>query len=306
MVLTHPDFTVVRPPGLSTWITDALWWFWLRLQELEPTSELGGIAASKRGFHSSGQYNLDNYPNDYSIRDAVNRQGPLWKTKSSALDWTFPEAHQKNYARIAKYMQRLLVSARDPNDPRLDVLYEFFGQADSDSDVEGWNEFRDAAASSDPSHLFHVHFSLLRLFCGDFWAMWGVLTVLMGWPVAQWRASLSPLEEDVDAVQNDHLVALAYRTHAGVVAGSPTVQGGPTAGEPVWLTGQVKAISQAVTVIQGTVQTLAAAVAQLEARPPVAPTPIDVPTLVAALQHPDVAAVLVAAAQAGAEAAEDS
>lgn len=190
MVLAYPDFTVVRPPGLSDWITDAMWWFWLRLQELEPTSQLGGIAAAKRGFHSTGNYNLANYPNDYSIREAVNRQGPWWRTKSSALDWTFPEAHQRDYARIAKYMQRLLASARDPNDPRLDVLYEFFGQADNDDHVEGWNEYQDRDATSDISHWFHIHFSVLRLFCGDFWAMWQVLTVLMGWTVAQWRASL--------------------------------------------------------------------------------------------------------------------
>jgi hypothetical protein len=202
MVLTHPDFTVERPPGLSSWITDAMWWFWLRLQELEPTSQLGGIAAVKRGFHSTGQYNLDNYPNDYSIRDAVNRSGPWWRTKSSALDWTFPEAHQRNYVRIAHYMQMLLASARDPNDPRLDtVLFGFFGQADNDTHVEGWNEYHEFDQTSDISHWFHIHFDVLRSKCGDFWAMWNLLTVLMGWTVAQWRASLpgatpTPQEED--------------------------------------------------------------------------------------------------------------
>lgn len=201
MVLTHPDFTVLRPAGLSPWITDAMWWFWLRLQELEPTSQLGGIAAAKRGFHSSGQYNLNNYPGDYSIRDPANRRG-AWRTTCAALDWTFPEAHQRDYRRIAFYMQRLLASARDPNDPRLDVLFEFFGQADTDDHVEGWNEYQDRDATSDPSHWFHIHFSALREYCDNFWAMWQILTVLMGWTVAQWRASLPgatpqhPEEED--------------------------------------------------------------------------------------------------------------
>lgn len=47
-------------------------------------------------------------------------------------------------------------------------------------------------------------------------------------------------------------------------------------------------------------------VTELKARPAVAPAPIDAATLAAALQDPAVQAVLKAAAQAGAEAAEDS
>lgn len=206
MALAHPDFTVARPPGLADAITDAMWWLWLRLHELEPTSELGGILAWKRGFHSTGQYNLDRYPGDYSIRDAPNRAGPWWRNKASALDWTFPEAHGGDYRRIAKYMQRLLASARDQADPRLDLgVFGFFGQADNDGHVEGWNEYREQDQTSDPSHLFHIHFDLLRSMCGDFWAMWALLTVLMGWTVAQWRASLpgaapapQPVQEDDD------------------------------------------------------------------------------------------------------------
>lgn len=191
MVLTHPDFAVNRPSDVAAEITDAEWWLWLRLHELEPTSQLSGILAWKSGFHSTGDYNRRKHAGNYSIRDAPNRTGPWWQWKSSALDWTFPEAHGGNYARIAKYMQRLIRSAKDSADPRLDlVLYEFFGQADNDVQVEGYNEYQERDASSDPSHLFHIHFSFLRSACGDFWAMWALLTVLMGWTVAQWRASL--------------------------------------------------------------------------------------------------------------------
>lgn len=191
MVLTHPDFTMVRPAGLAKEITDAEWWLWLRLHELEPTSQLGGILAWKSGFHSTGDYNRKHHPGNYSIRDLPNRTGPWWEWKASALDWTFPEAHGGNYSRISRYTRRLLASAKDANDPRLDlVLYEFFGQADNDRVVEGFNEYRESDATSDISHLFHLHFSLLRKACGDFWAMWALLTVIMGWSVAQWRASL--------------------------------------------------------------------------------------------------------------------
>jgi hypothetical protein len=191
MVLTHPDFTVVRPAGLAEQITDAEWWFWLRLRELEPTSQLGGILAWKSGFHSTGEYNRKNHPGNYSIRDEPNRTGPWWQWKASAVDWTFPEAHQGNYERISRYTRRLLASAKDSNDPRLDlILYEFFGQADNDRVVEGFNEWKESDATSDISHLFHLHFSVLRKACADFWAFWALLTVLMGWSVAQWRASL--------------------------------------------------------------------------------------------------------------------
>lgn len=51
---------------------------------------------------------------------------------------------------------------------------------------------------------------------------------------------------------------------------------------------------------------LAADVAELKSRPQVQPAPIDPASLVAALLHPDVQALLVAAAEQGANAAEDS
>jgi hypothetical protein len=190
MVLTHPDFTMTRPSGLAKEVTDAEWWLWLRLKEMEPSSQLGGILAWKSGFHATGDYNQKKYPGNYSVRDAPNRTGPWWQWFCAALDWTFPEAQSGNYARIALYTNRLLKSAKDASDPRLDlVLYEFFGQADSDSHVEGYGEYKEQDSTSDPSHLWHLHFSFLRNKCGDFWAMWALLTVLMGWSVAQWRAS---------------------------------------------------------------------------------------------------------------------
>lgn len=190
MTLLYPDFTLDRP-NPSTKITDAMWWLWLRLDELEPTTELGGIYANKAHFHNTGKANLQNWPTSYSIRDLPNRSGPWWMDYASAIDWTFPEAHNGNYTRIAKYSKRLYDSMRNPSDPRLDkYVYQFFGQTDTDKTVEGWNEYREEASSSDSSHLWHIHLEILRLFCGDYWAMWAILTVLMGWTVAQWQASL--------------------------------------------------------------------------------------------------------------------
>lgn len=195
--LLKPDFSLVdragvaRPNPNGQLITNAEWWLWLHLQALEPKTKLGGIPANKSGYHATGRYNQKNHPNNYSIRDAPDRTGPWWLDFASALDWTFPDAQAGNFATIDKYTSRLLKSAMDQKDPRLDlILVEFYGQADSDRAVEGWDERDEHAATSDASHLWHLHLSFIRSKCGDLWGMWALLTVLMGWSVAQWRASL--------------------------------------------------------------------------------------------------------------------
>ena len=193
-MLTKPDFRLDKKNPSPAVITDAAWWLWLRLHEMEPATLSGGFYAQKRGFHNKGTAVVDhgqgNSKTDYSIRHAINRSG-AGMTHSSAFDWKFPDAQRGNYTTIDKYTSRLLKSALNPSDPRLDlILFEFYGQADSDKQVEGYDEYREQHATSDPSHLWHLHFSFLRSKCADFWGMWALLTVLMGWSVEHWRASL--------------------------------------------------------------------------------------------------------------------
>lgn len=187
MTLTKPDFRLSTKNPNPALITDAEHWLRERLEELEPASQHGGTYANKPGFHNTGKANK---PTNYSVRDKVNQSGPGW-THASAIDWTFPDAQRGDFKTIDKYTSRLWKSAHDANDPRLDlILFEFYGQADSDRAVEGYNEYREDEVTSDPSHLWHIHMSFIRSRCGDFWSMWALLTVLMGWSVAQWRASL--------------------------------------------------------------------------------------------------------------------
>lgn len=80
----------------------------------------------------------------------------------AAFDWTFPEAQHGDYSRISKYAGRLLASGKDPHDDRLNWMREFYGQADKDSAVEGWDFRYVVAVSSDDSHLWHIHFSFSR------------------------------------------------------------------------------------------------------------------------------------------------
>lgn len=188
--LTKPDFTLRQPNPAPGSIPDPVWWLWLTFDALHPDVRLGGIVADKPGFHSSGKKNAANWPQNYSIRDAVNRSGVGWE-KASALDLTFPDAQGGDYRSIDKYTSRLMASALDAKDPRLDmILFEFYGQADSDKAVEGYNEYREDAVTSDSSHLWHIHLSFLRSKVGDWWGMWALYTVLAGWTVEQWRASL--------------------------------------------------------------------------------------------------------------------
>lgn len=125
---------------------------------MEPSSELGGIATNKPGYHNSRE-NLP--PTDYSVIDAPDKGGP--SDYAAALDWTFPDAQAGDHRTINKYSQRLLASGKDPNDTRLDWMREFFGQADSDGNIEGW-DFRYAvpSTSADQTHDWHIHMSFSR------------------------------------------------------------------------------------------------------------------------------------------------
>jgi hypothetical protein len=199
-----PDFTLRLPNPNRSVITDATWWFWLAFNVHEPRARLGGIYADKSGFHNTGRANAEKWPGNYSIRDSVNRTGPWWWTKASAIDLTFPDAQAGNYATIDRYTSRLMASARNGADPRLDkILFEFYGQDDNDKQVEGYNEHREEAVSSDPSHLWHIHISFRRSACGDFWAMWALLTVLMGWSVAAWQATLPKPPPEPEPEEDD-------------------------------------------------------------------------------------------------------
>lgn len=190
-----PDFRLLNYKGVPTpnkndHVTDAEWWLWLRLQELEPKSELSGIYGDKPGFHNTGKRNQSKWPGNYSVRDKINQSGP-GMTHGSAIDWTFRDAQGGDYDTIIKYTSRLVKSALDKNDPRLDlILFEFYGQSDHDLQVEGYNEYYEKLVTSDPSHLWHMHMSFIRSKCGDFWGMWALLTVLAGWSVSNWRLSL--------------------------------------------------------------------------------------------------------------------
>jgi hypothetical protein len=197
----RPDFTLPRPNPSPQRMTDALWWLVCMRLELEPKSRNGGTYTDKPGSHNIGgalpDHGQGSARTDHSIRDAFNRTGPWWRTKTAAHDWTFVDAQAGDFTTITLYTRRLITAMRDPDDPRPDDTYFYtLGQADNDRVIEGYNERDDdAEASSDDTHLWHRHDSFRRNIIGSFWHMWKALTIDMGWTVAEWRTSLQ--EDDV-------------------------------------------------------------------------------------------------------------
>jgi hypothetical protein len=163
---------------------------------LEPGSQNGGIYANKPGYHNTRKANLKT---NYSVVDLVDKQGP--NDKAAAYDWTFPTSQTGNYTRIAHFTNLLLKSAKDMNDPRLNGWREFYGQADMDTAVEGWDTRYGVPATSDPSHLWHIHMSETRGLVGDRANKVAMLSVLKGETTAQWLSSISsPQEEDTMSI----------------------------------------------------------------------------------------------------------
>lgn len=167
-------------------IDDTMWWLWEQLQALEPKhSALGGIYANKSGYHNSRTNNENHWPSDYSIRDAIDKKGPAGK--GSAIDWTFRDAQAGNYATINKYFNRAYAAAKG-KDPRMDGWREIFGQANVDSHVEGWDIRYHKTATSDSSHLWHIHFSEVRAYISSQANKECLLSVLKGESLAAYTA----------------------------------------------------------------------------------------------------------------------
>lgn len=164
-------------------ITNEMWRFWEELKKLQPRTELSGIYASKPGYHNT---RAGNSPSNYSVVDSEDKGGP--SDKAAALDWTFPDAQSADYDTIIIYSARLLKSGKDKNDPRGNGLREFFGQGDQDTAVEGWDFRYVRPATSDKSHLWHIHFSFDRDKVNDRATFDAVLSILKGETVEQWKA----------------------------------------------------------------------------------------------------------------------
>jgi hypothetical protein len=185
-----------------SYVTDEMAWLMEELLKLEPGTQNGGLFAAKSGYHNTRNNHLRNRPGDYSIQDAVDREGP--GDKAGAFDWTFPDAQAGRYATISRYMSRIIASGKDPDDPRLNGWREFYGQADGDREVEGWDSRYLVPVTSDSSHLWHIHGSVSRKYADDLDTMKALLSVIKGETVEQWvtgGGDMATAEEAIHKLQ---------------------------------------------------------------------------------------------------------
>lgn len=153
---------------------DAVYSVFHHVKARVPSARYGGAYVRKPGFHASVEDNLASWPDNYSIREAINRRDP--RTVTRALDLTLSDADMRTLTnRLADAVKR--------NDPRLACLREFYGTLDGrvvygrlhlgpDTD---WHP-----ATADSSHLWHLHLSFFTPYADDWGALAGVVSVLIG------------------------------------------------------------------------------------------------------------------------------
>lgn len=176
-------------------ITDELWYFRTECLKLNPGNSVdGGIAPgskNQKGYHNYRDHlhNLGYGPNeDYSIRFNADLGGP--GNCFAAFDWVFKDAQSGNYTTIRYYMT-LLKAAYDANDPRLYGFREALGQQDADNNPEGLDFLLRNLRTPDMSHMWHIHFSVLRRYLRDLRAMQAMLSILANESLSTWLSGRS-------------------------------------------------------------------------------------------------------------------
>lgn len=156
---------------MAEYAPEAIRWLAQQIQAKIPKSKLSGIVGDSS--HTYGYHRARSTlpKSDYSVQLAEDRAGDA--DAASALDISFTASDMKTVT------GRLLKSAKDEDDPRLNYCREFYGTLDGKK-VAGWDTHFGNPATSDDSHLWHVHISFLRKYATDKTAMAAVLSVIVG------------------------------------------------------------------------------------------------------------------------------
>lgn len=222
---------------------DALKWLGSRI-----APDLGGVLSGIVGdkAHTRGYHRGRNYvpTTDYSRQLTEDKNGS--GENACAIDMSFSTSKMKLYTGRLK-------AAAERNDPRLRYVREFYGT------IDGVNVFgrthkgsTDATwewSTSDKSHLWHVHLSILRQYSNIKSVMQGILDVLMGKPLVV-ATPTTPEVDEMALFTEKHAEQIGYidgRVLA-MATGTDTVRqdllGG---GSAVWIVQAVKAIASAVS-----------------------------------------------------------
>lgn len=134
-----------------------------------PQAVMGGILGDSA--HTYGYHRGRNYvsSSDYSVQLADDKQGD--GEAACALDLSWSEASWQYTV-----SQRLLNAKHDS---RMSACREFYGSTDG-YNVCGWDYYGGYAVTSDDSHLWHIHLSILRKWSNDSGALSGIADVITG------------------------------------------------------------------------------------------------------------------------------
>jgi hypothetical protein len=124
-----------------------------------------GDSAHDYGYHRGRDYCTD--PGDYSCQTPPDHKGDGQAACALDLSWS-DEADQ--YA-----VSRRLLNAK--NDSRMAAARSFFGSVDG-VNVCGWDYYYGNACTSDDTHLWHVHLSILRQYANDDAALQRIASVI--------------------------------------------------------------------------------------------------------------------------------
>lgn len=143
-----------------------------------PSAQMAGIIGDSA--HTYGYHRGRNYVsgNDYSVQTSPDQKGDGEAACALDISWNSASDHYKA-------SQRLLNAKHDS---RMNAAREFYGSTDG-YNVCGWDYYYDYAVTSDDSHLWHIHLSILRQYCNDDAALQKIAQVITG--------STAPVE-DVD------------------------------------------------------------------------------------------------------------
>lgn len=167
--------------GGSDYITDEMWRLWL--ERPNKAWKLGGIYANKKAYHNTVNANLKHWPGNYSIVYPLDLVA-FNRDKARAIDLTMSDSEMRRVTRLLKN------SAEDPKDNRLAGLREFYGTLDS-KNVFGLSKSTTTgpwhSSSADKTHLWHIHLSIFTAFVANWVVLLGILSVLKGETLQEWR-----------------------------------------------------------------------------------------------------------------------
>lgn len=168
---------------MTTLAPASLLWLSSAWRNVIPNSVFSGIVGDKNhtyGYHISREDLLEP---DYSTELADDLLGP--NNLASAIDMSM------NTTDMKLVTSRLIASAKDANDERLNRVREFIGTVNGSTVVGVDTQLYPSdvvPGYGDNGHLSHVHISFSRRYANDKGAAAAVLSIVAGMTVQQWRS----------------------------------------------------------------------------------------------------------------------